>query len=51
MGRELTAKGQAATRDRIVEGAAFLLRERGIEQTTLDDVMARTHTSKSQLFH
>lgn len=50
MGKELTAKGRA-TRDRIVEGAAFLLRERGIEQTTLDDVMARTHTSKSQLFH
>jgi len=50
MGKELTAKGRA-TRQRIVEGAALLLRESGIEQTTLDDVMARTHTSKSQLFH
>jgi len=50
MGKELTVKGRA-TRDRIVEGAALVLRERGIDQTTLDDVMARTHTSKSQLFH
>jgi AcrR family transcriptional regulator len=50
MGKELTAKGRA-TRDRIIAGAALLLRERGIEQTTLDEVMARTRTSKSQLFH
>ena len=50
MSGELTAKGRA-TRGRIVEGAALVLRERGIEQTTLDEVMARTHTSKSQLFH
>jgi AcrR family transcriptional regulator len=50
MDKELTAKGRA-TRDRIVAGAALLLRERGIEQTTLDEVMARTRTSKSQLFH
>jgi len=50
VGGELTAKGRA-TRGRIVEGAALVLRERGIEQTTLDEVMARTHTSKSQLFH
>jgi AcrR family transcriptional regulator len=50
MGKELTVKGRA-TRDRIVEGTALVLRERGIDQTTLDEVMARTHTSKSQLFH
>ncbi|MEV5012903.1 TetR/AcrR family transcriptional regulator [Streptomyces sp. NPDC004227] len=50
MGKELTAKGRA-TRARIVEGAALVLRERGIEQATLEDVMARTATSKSQLFH
>ncbi|MGW1160159.1 TetR/AcrR family transcriptional regulator [Streptomyces sp. NPDC002519] len=50
MDRKLTAKGRA-TRARIVEGAALLLRERGIEQATLEDVMARTATSKSQLFH
>ena len=50
MGKELTAKGKA-TRSRIIEGAAVVLREKGIEQATLDDVMARTRTSKSQLFH
>lgn len=48
--RTLTRKG-AATRDRIVEGAAVEIRERGVLHTTLDDVLARTHTSKSQLFH
>ncbi|MEU4979865.1 TetR/AcrR family transcriptional regulator [Streptomyces sp. NPDC021969] len=47
---ELTAKGRA-TRRRIVEGAAAELRERGVASTTLDDIMARTATSKSQLFH
>ncbi|MYS78611.1 TetR family transcriptional regulator, partial [Streptomyces sp. SID5926] len=47
---ELTAKGRA-TRRRIVEGAAVELRERGVASTTLDDIMARTATSKSQLFH
>ncbi|WP_329038426.1 TetR/AcrR family transcriptional regulator [Streptomyces sp. NBC_01725] len=47
---ELTAKGKA-TRSRIVEGAAAVLRERGVASATLDDVMARTSTSKSQLFH
>ncbi|MEJ3652296.1 TetR/AcrR family transcriptional regulator [Actinomycetes bacterium KLBMP 9759] len=46
----LTAKG-AATRQRIVEGAAAEIRERGVLATTLDDVRARTATSKSQLFH
>jgi AcrR family transcriptional regulator len=46
----LTAKG-AATRQRIVEGAAEEIRERGVFDTTLDDVRARTGTSKSQLFH
>ncbi|MDA5140213.1 TetR/AcrR family transcriptional regulator [Streptomyces sp. AD681] len=47
---ELTTKGRA-TRRRIVEGAAVELRERGVASTTLDDIMARTATSKSQLFH
>jgi AcrR family transcriptional regulator len=46
----LTPKGQA-TRARIVEGAAEVLREKGVVHTTLDDVRARTGTSKSQLFH
>ncbi|RDH78244.1 TetR/AcrR family transcriptional regulator [Mycolicibacterium moriokaense] len=46
----LTAKGRA-TRQRIVEGAAAEIREAGISVATLDDILARTHTSKSQLFH
>ncbi|MFJ6212440.1 TetR/AcrR family transcriptional regulator [Streptomyces sp. NPDC092296] len=50
MTQTLTAKGQA-TRARIVEGAAEVLRERGVAFTTLDDIRSRTHTSKSQLFH
>lgn len=47
---KLTVKGRA-TRDRIVEGAAAEIRERGVAATTLDDIRARTQTSKSQLFH
>ena len=48
--QKLTAKG-AATRDRIVSGAAGEIRDRGVALTTLDDIRARTNTSKSQLFH
>ncbi len=50
MSPTLTKKG-AATRRRIIEGAAAEIRERGVAVTTLDDVRARTGTSKSQLFH
>lgn len=50
MHRTLTPKG-AATRQRIVEGAALEIRDRGAADLTLDDVRARTRTSKSQLFH
>jgi AcrR family transcriptional regulator len=46
----LTAKG-VATRRRIVEGAAAEIREHGVALTTLDDVRARSGTSKGQLFH
>ncbi|GLW69745.1 TetR family transcriptional regulator [Kitasatospora phosalacinea] len=46
----LTPKG-AATRQRIVEGAAEQIREHGVFGARLEDVMARTATSKSQLFH
>jgi AcrR family transcriptional regulator len=46
----LTRKG-LATRGRIVAGAAEVMREQGVATTTLDDVLARTSTSKSQLFH
>ena len=48
--RQLTARG-AATRDRIVAAAASLVYERGVTGTSLDDVMAATGTSKSQLYH
>jgi len=50
MERVLTAKG-AATRQRIVEGAALLIREQGVPKVGLDDIRAATSTSKSQLFH
>ncbi|MEV6928215.1 TetR/AcrR family transcriptional regulator [Dactylosporangium sp. NPDC051485] len=50
MSTALTRKG-AATRERIVAGAAALLRERGVDEVSLDDIRAATATSKSQLFH
>lgn len=50
MTRPLTAKG-AATRRRIVEGGARLIRADGVEKVGLDDVLAATSTSKGQLFH
>jgi AcrR family transcriptional regulator len=46
----LTAKGRA-TRQRVIEGAAAEIRERGVVATTLDDICRATSTSKSQLFH
>jgi AcrR family transcriptional regulator len=49
MTASLTPKG-AATRQRIVEGAATEIREHGVT-VTLDDIRVRTGTSKSQLFH
>ncbi len=49
-GATLTNKG-SATRARIIAGAAAEIRGRGAAETTLDDVLARTRTSKSQLFH
>lgn len=48
--QKFTAKGEA-TRRRIIEGAAAEIRSRGVAETTLDDIRARTQTSKSQLFH
>ncbi|TDC40577.1 TetR/AcrR family transcriptional regulator [Micromonospora sp. 15K316] len=50
MTRSLTSKGEA-TRARIVAGAAAEVRERGVDEVRLEDVMARTAVSKSQLFH
>ncbi|MEE6139660.1 TetR/AcrR family transcriptional regulator [Mycobacterium sp. 050128] len=46
----LTTRG-AATRARIVAAAASLVRRQGVAGTSLDDVMAATETSKSQLYH
>ncbi|ORB67728.1 TetR/AcrR family transcriptional regulator [Mycolicibacterium tusciae] len=48
--QKLTAKGRA-TRQRIIDGAAAEIREYGVAVATLEDIMARTETSKSQLFH
>ena len=48
--QKLTAKGRA-TRQRIIDGAAAEIQEYGVAVATLDDIMARTETSKSQLFH
>jgi AcrR family transcriptional regulator len=48
--RRFTAKGRA-TRQRIIDGAAAEIHVNGAAATTLDDVMAHTGTSKSQLFH
>jgi AcrR family transcriptional regulator len=50
MERVLTSRG-AATRQRIVEGAAALSRDRGPANVGLDDIREVTATSKSQLFH
>src|SRR5579883_353936 len=46
----LTPRG-AATRARIVEAAADLIYIHGMEGTSLDDVMAASGVSKSQLYH
>ncbi len=50
MPRGITGKG-LATRRRIIEGAAAVLRDRGAAATGLDDIRAATRTSSSQLFH
>jgi TetR/AcrR family transcriptional regulator, transcriptional repressor for nem operon len=44
-----TARGRA-TRERIVAAAAALIRERGVAETSLDDVIDRAGASKSQLY-
>lgn len=46
----LTARG-AVTRSRIVEAAADLIYAHGVDRTSLDDVMAASGVSKSQLYH
>jgi TetR/AcrR family transcriptional repressor of nem operon len=49
-GRRLTARG-AKTRARIVAAAAELMHIQGVGATTLDDVLAASGVSKSQLYH
>jgi TetR/AcrR family transcriptional repressor of nem operon len=49
-GRRLTARG-AKTRARIVDAATDLIYIRGVGDTTLDDVLAASGASKSQLYH
>ncbi|UBU18851.1 TetR/AcrR family transcriptional regulator [Nonomuraea gerenzanensis] len=49
-GRRLTARG-AKTRARIVAAAADLMYVKGVGDTTLDDVLAASGVSKSQLYH
>lgn len=49
-GRRLTARG-AKTRGRIVAAAADLMYIQGVGGTTLDDVIAASGVSKSQLYH
>ena len=48
--RQLTSRG-AAVRARIVEAAADLIYSSGVGGTSLDDVMAASGVSKSQLYH
>lgn len=48
--RRLTARG-AAMRARLVEVAAGLFYEKGVNRTSLDDVLERAGASKSQLYH
>src|SRR5215213_8516373 len=45
-----TARGRA-TRERIVVAASELIAERGVAQTSIDDVIERAGASKSQLYH
>jgi AcrR family transcriptional regulator len=49
-GRRLTARG-AKTRARIVASAAELMYVKGVAATTVDDVLAASGSSKSQLYH
>lgn len=49
-GRRLTTRG-AKTRARIVTAAADLMYVQGVGATTLDDVVAASGVSKSQLYH
>lgn len=49
-GEPRTGRGRAS-RERIVDRAAELVAERGVEGTSLDEVLAAAGASKSQLYH
>jgi AcrR family transcriptional regulator len=51
MGSTPVTKQGRATRERIVRAAAQLIGERGAAATSLDEVIAATGASKSQLYH
>lgn len=44
-------KRGAATRARIVDTAADMMHDHGVAATSVDGVLAASHTSKSQLYH
>jgi TetR/AcrR family transcriptional repressor of nem operon len=48
--RRLTVRG-VRTKARIVSAAADLMRVKGVDATTMDDVRAASGTSKSQIYH
>src|ERR1700758_3278823 len=50
MSTEPRTRQGRATRARIVRAAAELVAERGVADTSLDDVRERAHASKSQLY-
>src|ERR1700745_2284548 len=50
MSTEPRTRQGRATRARIVRAAADLVAERGVADTSLDDVRERAHPSKSQLY-
>ena len=45
-----TARGRA-TRERILDAASAVIAERGVAETSIDDVIERAGASKSQLYH
>ena len=51
MPKEPTTERGKRSRDRIVEAAAALITERGVDGTGIDHVLAKAGASKSQLYH